>query len=60
MVYFSDAAKIDKAIDPHRMREMFEFYSDAINGALEGFTLVNSTSFGSVFVKTELFLQYLD
>jgi hypothetical protein len=60
MVYFSDAAKIDAAIDPGRMREMVVFYGDAIKGQVEGYTLAYKTGFGSVFVRDDMFEQYLD
>ena len=60
MLYFSDAAKIETAIDPGRMREMVAFYTDAVNDQVEGYTLALKTGFGSVFVKTELYQQYLD
>jgi hypothetical protein len=55
MVYFSDAGKIAAAIDPARMREMVAFYSDAIYGQLDGYTLALKTDFGAVFVKADLF-----
>lgn len=50
MVYFSDASKIETAIDPTRMREMVSFYSDAMNDQVDGYTLVLKTDFGSVFL----------
>lgn len=60
MLFFSDAAKIETAIDPDRMREMVAFYSDAINEQLEGYTLAVRTGFGSVFVRDDLYEQYID
>jgi hypothetical protein len=60
MLYFSDAAKIETAIDPAQMREMVAFYGDAINGEVDGYTLAYKTGFGSVFVRDDLYQQFLD
>jgi hypothetical protein len=60
MVFFSDAAKIETAIDPAQMREMVAFYGDAINGEVDGYTLAYKTGFGSVFVRDDLYQQFLD
>jgi len=60
MHYFSDPAKVAEAIDPTRMRDMVEFYSDALNGRLVGYNEVLKTGFGSVFVADGLYQQYID
>ncbi|MEL7590035.1 MAG: hypothetical protein AAGU17_01915 [Anaerolineaceae bacterium] len=42
------------------MREMVAFYGDAINGEVDGYTLAYKTGFGSVFVRDDLYQQFLD
>lgn len=59
MIYFSDAAKISRAIDPARMKEMVAFYSDALNGSVAGYIRALETDFGAVFVRENLYQRYL-
>jgi len=59
MIYFSDAAKISRAIDPARMKEMLAFYSDALNGNVTGYIRALETDFGAVFVRENLYQRYL-
>ena len=59
MIYFSDAAKIPRAIDPERMKEMVAFYSDALEGNVTGYVRALETDFGAVFVRESLYQRYL-
>ncbi len=58
MLYFSDASKIVSAIDPASMKGMVTFYTDAINGRVNGYTLALKTDYGSVFVRDDLHQKY--
>lgn len=56
--YFSDETKLDKALDPGVMQEMFYFYSDVLHEKVNGYNLLYKDDFGYIFVSDSLYSRY--
>lgn len=56
--YFSDASKLEYALDRDAMQAMFDFYSDVLHEKVNGYHLLYKDSFGYIFVSNPLFEKY--
>lgn len=56
--YFSDPEKLAKALKSKSMKAKYEFYSDAGEGAIEGYILLYKADFGQVYVSQEVYAEY--
>jgi 4-amino-4-deoxy-L-arabinose transferase-like glycosyltransferase len=56
--YFSDTSKLDQAIKPVRMEQMYTFYSDVLHEQVEGYRLLLKTEFGYVFAREDFAAMY--
>ena len=57
--YFSDAAKLDIALDETGMQLKYRFYSDAKNNAINGYVLLAESNFGKAFARQDIYETYL-
>lgn len=57
--YFSDAAKLDIALDETGMKLKYRFYTDAKNNAIDGYVLLAESSFGKAFARQDIYETYL-
>jgi hypothetical protein len=57
-LYFSDESKLQNAIRSSLFAQMNQFYTDAINEDIKGYTLLMKTDFGYVFSRNDIYLKY--
>jgi hypothetical protein len=59
ILYFSNSALLTNSVNLEKAIRRMKFYSDALNGNLQGYALVYQDVFGSAFIKQELKGKYL-
>ena len=55
--YFSDASKLEFALDKDTMQAMFDFYSDVLDEKVNGYHLLHKDDFGYIFVSEVLYKE---
>lgn len=59
MIFFSNSELLNNSVNTEKAIKRMQFYSDALNGTLEGYVIVYRDSFGSAFGKQELVEKFL-
>jgi hypothetical protein len=51
---FAQYESVEKAVDKEKSRSIYEFYRDALENRIEGYTIMYADNFGLAFVKSEI------
>jgi hypothetical protein len=58
ILYFSDATKLNIALDETGMQLKYYFYTDAKNDAVKGYVLLAENNFGKAFARQDIYDTY--
>ncbi|HUH99324.1 MAG TPA: hypothetical protein VLZ89_18335 [Anaerolineales bacterium] len=55
---YTQPGQLQKAVDPN-FPDAYHFYGDALAGQVQGYTLIYQDDFGTAFISTPLYIQFL-